>query len=404
VSLNIHLYQSVFLNETRVFKITQSLAEASVFDRFLLLGTWDDGLAEEESIGHGRTVRRVRTRWFPPGRGGRVGRLLQLIEWGWRSLWIGVRERPACVNAHSLFVLPIAVTIKLFTRCRVVYDTHELETERSTMPALARPILRIFERTGIAVSDATIVVGDVIGEWYRKHYPRAQIDVIRNVPRAATATAPSVPSLRALYGLAEHELLFLYVGMLTAGRAIEKLIDVFRRLPADRHIVFMGFGPLVPLVNQAEASNIHFHAAVPPHEVCAWARSADVGVCVIEANSLSYYYSVPNKMYESLTAGIPVLLSNFPEMKRIIEQWNCGWLVEPSADAIYQTVASIDLAAIRARQPGAARAGQQLTWENEEPRLLDIYRRLAFGRHASLATTEVCPTQHGNEPGRYNHP
>jgi len=145
------------------------------------------------------------------------------------------------------------------------------------------------------------------------------------------------------------------------------------------HLVVMGYGALEDEVKEAaaKASNIHFQPAVPPDEVLYYTSSADIGLCLIENTCLSYYYSLPNKLFEYLLSGLPVLVNDMPEQRRIVEEFKCGWVVPESQSEQEKLLLSIDSDQFEARRVGAIRAGESFNWEDEAAKLRELYAALA---------------------------
>jgi glycosyltransferase involved in cell wall biosynthesis len=142
----------------------------------------------------------------------------------------------------------------------------------------------------------------------------------------------------------------------------------------------MGYGPLEEKVRKAEQlhTNIHFMPAVAPDLVKEYTVDADVGLALIENTCLSYYLCAPNKLYEYAACGIAAVVSDFPEMSRFVDSYECGWKVKPELDAFRYLVESIDAESIKIKSFNAIPAGMKCCWENEEPELLSMYEYLGF--------------------------
>jgi glycosyltransferase involved in cell wall biosynthesis len=153
------------------------------------------------------------------------------------------------------------------------------------------------------------------------------------------------------------------------------LLDTFARLPPERHIVFLGDGPLVNDVESfvARHTNIHRLPSVPVDELLDYTGGADVGISLIENVSLSYYYSLPNKVFEYIMSGVPVVVSDFPEMARLVLSGNCGWTSRVDRETFFRLVGSLTRSEIEARAKGARELSRRTSWANEEKALLDIY-------------------------------
>ena len=373
--INLHVYQSCFLHESRMLRITKSLVDNRVFDKIYILARWKSGLPDKEQLDASREVWRLRTRFVPRFFRG-ISKLLTVLEWFARVAWAVRRLPVSCINCHSLVVLPLCVALSRLKSCRLVYDTHELETETASARGLRKWIGKAVERWLIRYADVVVVVGDRIAEWYRNEYGLGNVDVVRNLPYGDAPRGGCTTLLRDAFELQRSDILFLYQGLIDSGRAIELLLNVFSRASKGKHLVLMGYGPLVDLVREYEQrhSNIHFHPAVPPNEIGAHCSSADVGLSIIENVSLSYYYCLPNKIFEYLNCGVPMIVSDFPEMSSLVDREGCGWKVAVSEDNVSRLIDSLTTEEIEAKRVLACRKRSQFRWEQEERRMVRLYQ------------------------------
>jgi glycosyltransferase involved in cell wall biosynthesis len=184
--------------------------------------------------------------------------------------------------------------------------------------------------------------------------------------------------LKERLGIPQDDLLYIYLGGLFDFRGIEIMLKVFAKMDPRKHIVFMGYGEWQSIIETfAKAnSNIHFHKAVKPDEVCIYASQADVGIHVPENICLSYYFSLPNKVFEYILSGLPIVVSDFPEMRRLINEGQCGWAIEPTEEALYSVIISISSSDILVRKQNVLQYRKELKWQNEEKVLIDAYHNL----------------------------
>ena len=140
----------------------------------------------------------------------------------------------------------------------------------------------------------------------------------------------------------------------------------------------MGFGPLEEAIRSAAlaASNIHFHPAVPPHEIEHHTKGADVGFALLSDDCLNHRCALPNKLFHYLHAGLPVIASDLEEMGALVDRYACGWRVGNDVNAIAACVSGVDPASIALRRKGALRAREELHWGHEADKLETIYRDL----------------------------
>ena len=197
---------------------------------------------------------------------------------------------------------------------------------------------------------------------------------------AAGQTGRDCNLLRAELGIKDNQTIFLYQGGFSPGRGIELLLEAFSRLDDDRNvIVFMGYGPLEGAIRDFANRHpqIFLRAAVSPDVLLRYTASADYGVLFYENNCLNHYYCSPNKMFEYLMAGIPVLCADLFEMRRLVEEKGIGVVAEENTvegflAAVKRSLA-LDYQAVAAN---VAAARKIYNWEEQEKVLLDVYSQL----------------------------
>ncbi|MGB2885643.1 MAG: glycosyltransferase, partial [Dehalococcoidia bacterium] len=177
----------------------------------------------------------------------------------------------------------------------------------------------------------------------------------------------------------------LYIGRITFNRGIEELLKSLRYLNGCS-VVLMGYRPdnyVADLERFIESEGltkiVHFFGPVPFKEVPQYAASADVGIVLFRNVGLSYYYSSPNKLFECMAAGLPVVGSNFPDLKMFIEGYNFGVTCDPDnpkdiADAINYILS--DESRYNEMRRNALEAAKVFNWENESRKLLALYEGL----------------------------
>ena len=373
----LHITGTPFKHESRVIKECRAAFDLGWDQEALVIALWEQGLEEEEHDS-GISVWRVvlKSRSWPRNLAVQV---LKYLEWLGRIVQRVRSQAVTVIHAHSAAALPIGVVLTWFTGAPLVYDAHELESETNGKSPFRRRMTRWMERLWIKGADRMLVVSDSIADWYAHEYSIRRPDVVRNIPPGPGKTAGTSTVLRDIHEIPDAALLYLYQGALEPGRSVERLLQLFSDLGESRHLVLMGYGSLQSEVTDVAArlSNVHFQPAVPPEQVLSYTVSADVGVCLIENTCLSYYYSLPNKLFEYLMTGLPVLINDMPEQRRIVDEFDCGWVVPASLPDTAALVESIGAGELRLRREGAARAAEAFSWAGEAQKLQSIYREIA---------------------------
>ncbi len=358
----------------------RSLKQESVFSKVAVIARWKDGLAKHEAIEDGIEVFRV-----APVLGGALngipGKLAKVFGWYLGVLWTLRGKQVVCLNCHSLPVLPLSVGIKLWKRCVLIYEPHELETETASMSGWRKPVAKWVEHVLIRHVDAVCLVNQSIADRYKQAYHLKNVWIVKNVPYRSEHNPVQTGQLREAIGLSpKSALLYIYQGGLVSGRGVECLIDAFERLPPDKHLVLMGFGELESFVKEASLrhSNIHFMPAVRPEEVKEYTVDADVGLSLAENVSLNNYLCLPNKLFEYVACGVPPIVSDFPEMGRLVDEFDCGWKIPPNADALRDLINAMTPEAITAKRANTREASRRYCWQEEERALLAMYQALGL--------------------------
>ena len=374
--INIHLYPSLFQNESRILREATSLARLGLFDRIDLVGIGQDGLQEIEDAGNGIRIVRIGQREGKRERG-LARKVIDTAAWTaavYRRY--GIAEL-ACINCHSVATLPLGAMLKRATGAKVIYDAHELETEANGLHGLRKSLTKHVERRLIRVADHCIFVGNAIDEWYTKAYGLSDTTVLYNCP--TRQEIPQSDYFRTTFSIPPERAIFLYQGLLGEGRGIRLLVDALVPLADRADLVIMGYGPLEEWVRSQAArhANIHFHEAVPPHRLLGFTAAADFGLSVLEPTSMSYNYCMPNKLFEYVMARRPVLVSPLVEQRKFVLSHGVGEVAEDvSAEAVRQ--AALKLLSYPPGHFLAAleRTRDEFCWERQEKKLERAYHEV----------------------------
>ena len=297
-----------------------------------------------------------------------------------------VGKKPDVVHCHDCIALPTGWLVKRALGIPLVYDAHEIyEAVAARRFGATDYFARVHSRYLPRV-DAFIAVNDSAAAYYRLAYPGAPPAV---VIRNATDSGPPAEydgCLHRAAGLPETERILLYQGGFTAHRGLETLVSAGALLPEGWSLVMMGWGPLQGELERKPAaetrhgapSKVRFVPAVPAAELLAWTQGATAGIVPYEDRMLNHWIATPNKLWEYPGAGVPLIVQPFPEMRRIVETYGCGWVLPPefSAAAIASLVASLTDATIAEARDGCRRFIAADNWPVYEKRLLALYAAL----------------------------
>jgi glycosyltransferase involved in cell wall biosynthesis len=379
-STNLHIYPSPFIYETRILKETKSLIDNNLVDQIIIASTWNSGLLEFEQIDQRRSVKRFRLKsiYF---KNSLMTKVVQYFEFIVKVFYHFRRVNLDFINCHSLLVLPIGVLLKKYGKCQIlIYDAHELETERVGLTGILQKGTKLLEKALIGYIDKMIVVSEPIAEWYMKEYNLKEVFVIKNMPYRIKLPISKPTLLKEKFEIPQEHILFIYQGLLMKGRGVDTLIEVFKNVPENKHIVFMGYGTSENMVKQVASTNknIHFQPAVHPSEIIKYTSSADIGFNFITGQlCVSYQYSLPNKFGEYILSGIPVLVSSsLSYLSSVINENKCGWVLNSdNTDLLQNFIIQIDKVEIDKIAENVKVYSKKIGWELEENLFKKIYNK-----------------------------
>lgn len=328
--VNIHIYPSDMTNESRIFKISKSIEKTNCFDRIYLLGINKSSssksiLMQEENISSLTTIFRLNINSKKWVKTAFIGKIFSIFKFWFLSFCFFKKIRPSVINAHNLASLLPCIIYKFFFKVRIVYDTHELETERQGWGRITKFIAKIFELMFIKFVDKIVVVNDPISKWYMDKYSIEPI-VVNNSPKNFNVKSSNY--LRNKFSINHNHKIFIYIGAFSKGRGINKYMDFFKNTDLKISLVFLGDGPLKKSIKDhaCQYNNIFFHPSVQFNEVVNIASSAHFSVSVLRMGkpALSYEYCMPNKLFESMMAGVPILSGGMKYESNFVVKNNIG--------------------------------------------------------------------------------
>jgi glycosyltransferase involved in cell wall biosynthesis len=309
------------------------------------------------------------------------------------------RERPDVVHAHDAAMLAPGLAAASSVGARLVYDSHELATGVPYRERLWALFVRVLERAVIRRCDAVLTVSDGIADrLVELHGLRRRPAVVRNLPDVAGPPAGG-GRLRRVAGIGDAPLV-LHQGAPARHRGCEQLVRAMEFVP-DAELVFLGDegdpGYVAALARLAEhhglEERVHFVPSVQLEELLAETAEADVGVSLLEDVCENHRLALPNKVFEYVAAGVPVVVSRLPEVRRLVEERGIGWTADASdpadiARALREALAGREEPRLRANLREAAR---ELSWASEQGRLLAVYDDLgASRRRATVLVRNPC--------------
>lgn len=300
---------------------------------------------------------------------------LTFLEFFLKSISTSIRVKPDLIHCNDTIVLPIGIFIKFLTKSKLIYDAHELESNKNGLSTTLSKVTLFTEKLLWNFVDGLIVVSPSIQRWYMENIGYKESAIVLNSPIFGSQSTEKSTYLRDKFHIPKNSKVFIYVGILGPGRGIDLIIDSFKTVK-NAHIVFLGHGNYSTKIKQLEKiyPNYHFHDSVVHNKVVEIVSSADIGLCLIENVSLSDYYCLPNKLFEYIFSGLPVLASNFPDIQCIVEKYSLGTCVDLNSESIRAGISSF----VSNDVPYHPKSNTffELSWEKQEENLINLYSKL----------------------------
>lgn len=311
------------------------------------------------------------------------------LEYNLRLLVRLLGQRAAAWCAIDLdTALPVWLRARL-ARQPFIYDAHELFTE--VPEVVARPaVQRVWRKIeNFIVPRAALVytVGPALARVFEQRHGRP-VAVVRNISWLVAGALPPAPAAAPADGF------ILYQGALNAGRGLEPLLEAMPQVRG--RLVICGEGDLSEELREQAArlgllqsGQVEFRGYVLPTELRELTRHATVGLNLLENMGLSYYYSLANKFFDYLHAGVPQVVIDFPEYRALNDQYDVADLVPdvlPAtlAAALNRLLPGGDAARYHQLAENCRHARPLLSWQHEEQQLLRLYAGLISSPASSL--------------------
>ena len=273
--------------------------------------------------------------------------------------------------AADFYALPMSVLVGKLKRKRVFYDSREIYTE---LPALnnrprLRKLFKVLERFFIKNVDKIFTTGEMDSDYLIKLYNCKKPYLLRNFPLLQTEITPF--NLYEKYDIPASGKILLYQGIVVKGRGFETCFKALQKNNALWFVVLGGGEDIEHYKNLADemgiSSRVVFSGKITQKELLNYTAGALAGISIIDDISINNHYALPNKMFEYIKSGVPVIASNLPQMEKIILNYRVGGLI--TAGDEHKLLVLIDQWSVdsvyKSLKANCAAAARILNWENE---------------------------------------
>jgi glycosyltransferase involved in cell wall biosynthesis len=312
----------------------------------------------------------------------------------WADVVVGSAPETNVFHAQSLIVLPVVRDAARRLGSRFVYDVADYHTEAARlarMPWIVREVVRRRERDWARDGSGFLAVSEPVADLVVRRWGVPRPTVLWNCPPAWRPDHPGPVAsdrIREATGIEPERPVVLYQGGFSVDRGVEELIAAAtqpRLMELGAAVVFMGYGRLESLIADAVAEHpgrIYLLPAVRPDDLMPWTASSDVSFVGQPPRTLNHKMNLPNKLFESIMAGVPVVVSEGNEQCRLTTAESIGLCVDiddPAAIA----AACADLLSASPQERRTLRAHcrevalSKYTWDHTAVGIVELYRKLA---------------------------
>lgn len=293
-------------------------------------------------------------------------------EYNFRLFWWLLFTQKDVLLSNDLDTLLPNFLVSKLQRKKLVFDSHELFTE---VPELVnRPFVKNvwtrLERWIYPKLKNSYTVCESIADIYNTKY-NTNFKVIRNIPTEKETIKGNLP-------FETDKKIILYQGALNLGRGLDLMISSMEFLD-DFIFVIVGSGDIETdlkqqVSNQKLQEKVKFLGQLSPEELQKITPNASVGISLEEDLGLNYRFALPNKMFDYIQAEVPILVSDLPEMKQVVLDYNVGEIaIERTPEKIAEQIKNI---ANSNYSLELQKAKKELVWANEEQVLLSVFKNL----------------------------
>ena len=284
------------------------------------------------------------------------------------------------LHANDLDTLLPNFCVSRLRAKKLVYDSHEYFT--GVPELLDRPMTRaIWEKLEAWIFphlNHVFTVNQSIADLYEQKY-KVEVGVVRNLPLPFSSDSPHQPRLTV-------SAILLYQGALNVGRGLELMIQAMDHLPNCR-LWIIGKGDIeeqlrVLAASQSYPERVEFKGFVPFEKLSILTRQATLGFSLEEDMGTNYRYASPNKVYDYIQARVPIIVSDLPEMGRVVNQYKVGQVLK-SARRTPRGLASQVLGILDdpelylSYKASCRKASAILNWDQEQDRVMKIYKGIS---------------------------
>ncbi len=306
------------------------------------------------------------------------------LNYNCRLFWYLMFSKADVLFSNDLDTLPANYYIAKWKKLPLVYDSHEYFTG---VPELVnrhrkRNIWKSIERKMVPKVDVMFTVNESIAGLYKEELGVKAI-VLRNVPEYFEVVNVDKTKLRQELNLPVNKSIYILQGSgINIQRGAEEMVEAMQFI-SNGVLLIIGGGDVIEIL-KTMVLQLHLEEKVlikpkmPQEELKKYTRAADIGLSLDKDLSINYRFSLPNKLFDYIHAGLPVLASDLPEVKKIVEQYNVGMIAknhDPKELAILLQQMTVDKQQMDQWKHNALLAAKELNWQKEKLVLVKEFQK-----------------------------
>lgn len=254
----------------------------------------------------------------------------------------------------------------------LVYDSHEIFTEMPSVNGrVTQNIWRSLESFIAPKLNFMMTASESYADWFHKTYGIERPVVVQNFPLKSGNPQD--------YSIVNSPKVIIYQGVINPSRGLDKLIPEMHKIE-NAELWIAGDGPKKKEFQELTKTlglddKVKFIGKILPEKLREITQQADVGLSIEENKGLSYYFSMPNKISDYIQARIPVVVSDFPEMRKVADHFKAGEKIR-DYNELAQKIQLVLNNGKHFYKDALDHAASQLCWENEENGLLGLFGKI----------------------------
>ena len=283
--------------------------------------------------------------------------------------------------AGDFFSLPASVIAAKIRRARVYYDSREIYSE---LPSLEnrknlKKFFKMVEGIFIKKTDCIFTTGEMDSEYIEKLYSLKRTYLLRNLPLINKSISPI--NYRVEFNIPEDNFVILYQGIIVDGRGIETYFKVVKKME-NLCIVILGGGEHIEKYKSLSEDmkindRVFFAGKISQDKLLNYTAGALAGLSLIDDISINNHYALPNKLFEYVMSRLPVIVSDLPQMKKVVLEYDIGAVIKESNEDELIEVLNIwinDQSLYKTKKENCIKASATLNWETEFENIYYLFR------------------------------